>query len=84
MIADVIPALAVAKISARLGADQSPRILQLQISDASPTPVYPKADPLNFAHLQSWAAPRWSRPDNPYNRSSAEAINRQSCGKDTV
>jgi acetylornithine deacetylase/succinyl-diaminopimelate desuccinylase-like protein len=77
----VIPARAVAKISARLVADQLPPEAEAQIQEAVRR-ACPKGVTAEFRTLHL-AAPSLVDPDNPYIRASAEAM-RQIFGKDTV
>src|SRR3989454_6275558 len=77
----VIPARAVAKLSARLVADQRPEEAEVQIKDAVRC-ACPKGITAEFRALHS-AAPSLVDPDNPYIRASAEAM-KQIFGKDTV
>src|SRR5258706_960738 len=68
----VIPARAVAKLSARLVADQRPGEAEAQIKDAVRR-ACPKGVTAEFRALHS-AGPSLVDPDNPYIRASAEAI----------
>jgi len=77
----VIPARAVAKISARLVADQVPEEAAAQIQEAVRR-ASPKGVTAEFRTLHL-AAPSLVDPDNPYIRASAEAM-KQIFGKDTV
>jgi acetylornithine deacetylase/succinyl-diaminopimelate desuccinylase-like protein len=77
----VIPARAVAKISARLVADQVPEEAAAQIQEAV-RHACPKGVTAEFRTLHL-AAPSLVDPDNPYIRASAEAM-KQIFGKDTV
>jgi acetylornithine deacetylase/succinyl-diaminopimelate desuccinylase-like protein len=77
----VIPARAVAKLSARLVADQVPEEAAAQIQDAVRR-ARPKGVTAEFRTLHL-AAPSLVDPDNPYIRASAEAM-KQIFGKDTV
>jgi acetylornithine deacetylase/succinyl-diaminopimelate desuccinylase-like protein len=77
----VIPARAVAKISARLVADQVPEEASAQIQEAVRR-ACPKGVIAEFRTLHL-AAPSLVDPDNPYIRASAEAM-KQIFGKDTV
>ena len=77
----VIPARAVAKLSARLVADQRPEEAEAQIKEAVRR-ACPRGVTAEFRALHS-AAPSLVDPDNPYIRASAEAM-KQIFGKDTV
>jgi acetylornithine deacetylase/succinyl-diaminopimelate desuccinylase-like protein len=77
----VIPARAVAKISARLVADQIPTEADAQIREAVRR-ACPKGVTAEFRTLHV-AAPSLVDPDNPYIRASAEAM-KQIFGKETV
>jgi acetylornithine deacetylase/succinyl-diaminopimelate desuccinylase-like protein len=77
----VIPARAVAKISARLVADQTPGEAEAQILGAVER-ACPKGVTAEFHTLHS-AAPSLVDPDNPYIRAAAEAM-KLVFGADTV
>jgi acetylornithine deacetylase/succinyl-diaminopimelate desuccinylase-like protein len=77
----VIPARAVAKISARLVVDQSPEESARQIQEAVRN-ACPRGVTAEFRILHS-AAPSLTDPNNPYIRASAEAM-RQIFGQEAV
>lgn len=77
----VIPARAVAKLSARLVADQDPAESTAQIQDAVRR-ASPRGVTAEFRVLHT-AAPSLVDPDNRYIRDAAEAM-KQVFGKDTV
>jgi acetylornithine deacetylase/succinyl-diaminopimelate desuccinylase-like protein len=77
----VIPARAVAKVSARLVADQDPREAREQIA-AAVQAACPRGVTAEFREIHS-AAPSLVDPENPYIRAAAEAM-RQAFGKETV
>jgi len=77
----VIPARAVAKVSARLVADQNPDEAASQIQEAVRR-ARPKGVTAEFRVLHS-AAPSLVNPDNLYIQAAAEAM-KQVFGKDTV
>lgn len=68
----VIPARAVAKISARLVADQRPKEAEQQIREAVKA-VCPRGVTAEFKPIHS-AAPSLVNPDNPFIRAAAEAM----------
>ena len=78
----VIPARALAKLSARLVADQLPGEATAQIQEAVRR-ACPKGVTAEFRPFGTGAAPSLVDPDNPYIHASAEAM-RQIFGADTV
>jgi acetylornithine deacetylase/succinyl-diaminopimelate desuccinylase-like protein len=77
----VIPARAVAKISARLVADQRPEEAEEQIR-AAVARACPRGVTAEFKSIHS-AAPSLVNPDNPFIRTAADAM-RQVFGNETV
>src|SRR5438445_3225740 len=77
----VIPARAIAKLSARLVADQRPEEAEAQIQEAVRR-ACPKGVTAEFRALHS-AAPSLVDPDNRYIRTAAKAM-KQVFGNDTV